>query len=101
MAAMRKRSFVDFLDFPLALGVLLTAGFYLLVNQPPLKSTLLHHYTTEHAVEYVVVFFFIWGIVDVVLRACRSPTNRSHCGRIGCRRAPRGNRSPKVPNCSP
>jgi biopolymer transport protein ExbB/TolQ len=73
MAAMRKRSFVDFLDFPLALGALLTAGFYLLINQPPLKSTLLHHYTTEHAVEYVVVFFFIWGIVDVVLRALSFP----------------------------
>src|SRR5262249_49752459 len=33
----------------------------------------IHHYTTEHAVEYVVVAFFIWGIVDVVFKICGFP----------------------------
>ena len=73
MASLRKKSFIDYFDFPLALGVLLTAGFYLLIYLTPLKRTILAHYTTEHAVEYVVVFFFIWGIVDVVLRAITFP----------------------------
>ena len=102
MASLRKKSFIDYFDFPLALGVLLTAGFYLLIylsRRSSARSS--HHYTTEHVVEYVVVFFFIWGIVDVVLRACRSPSNRSPCGKIGCRRAPRANPSPNRPSYSP
>jgi biopolymer transport protein ExbB/TolQ len=68
-----KLSISGLIDFPLALGALLTAGFYLLVNQDPLKNTLLHHYTTEHVVEYVVVFFFIWGLVDIITRALALP----------------------------
>ncbi len=70
---LRKKKLTDWLDFPLAFGILLTVGFYLLVNQEPLKSSKLHHYTTEHAVEYVVVFVFIWGLVDVIMRAITFP----------------------------
>ena len=51
----------------------LTVGFYVIVGQEPLRSSALHTYTAEHAVQYVVVAFFFWGIVDVVFRACGFP----------------------------
>jgi protein-arginine kinase activator protein McsA len=34
---------------------------------------LLHRYTTEHAVEYVIVAFFIWGTTDIFFRLLSYP----------------------------
>ena len=39
-----------------------------------MKHTLVARYTTEHAVEYVIVWFFIWGLADVAFRACMFPS---------------------------
>lgn len=31
-----------------------------------MRETILHRYTTEHVVEYVIVALFIWGIIDIL-----------------------------------
>ena len=61
------------IDLPMAVAALLTVAFYVVVNQESLKGSLIHRYTTKHFVEYVVVTFFIWGLVDVVFRLCGFP----------------------------
>ncbi|MGE3809702.1 MAG: hypothetical protein AB7K24_33975, partial [Gemmataceae bacterium] len=69
----RKSALPKVLDIPFLIGLLLTALFFVLVTQDSLKHTLVARYTTEHAVEYVIVWFFIWGLADVVYRACMFP----------------------------
>lgn len=61
------------LEIPFPLAALLTVVYYLFVTQESMKDSLLYRYTTEHAVEYVIVAFFIWGITDVVYRALSFP----------------------------
>jgi len=41
-----------------------------------MHSTLLHRYTTEHPVEYVIVALFIWGLVDIGLKLMAFPKER-------------------------
>lgn len=48
-------------------------AFYAVMLQPSMRSTVLYHYTTEHAVEYVVVALFFWGLWDVVLKFLSFP----------------------------
>lgn len=43
-----------------------TGAFYYTVHQPSMRETILHRYTTEHVVEYVIVALFIWGIIDIL-----------------------------------
>jgi biopolymer transport protein ExbB/TolQ len=57
----------------LALGVLGTAAFYVLMYQPALKGSILRHYTTEHPVEFVIVALFIWGLADIALKLLSFP----------------------------
>ena len=38
-----------------------------------MKESLWYRYTTEHAVEYVIVALFIWGLVDIALRLMSFP----------------------------
>jgi biopolymer transport protein ExbB/TolQ len=49
-------------------AALLTVGFYAALEHPALAESKLHRYTAEHAVEYVIVAFMIWGCVDVIAR---------------------------------
>jgi biopolymer transport protein ExbB/TolQ len=60
-------------DPSLILAAVGTVAFYAVVHQPSMRGTLLHHYTTEHVVEYVVVALFIWGIIDVGLKLLAIP----------------------------
>jgi biopolymer transport protein ExbB/TolQ len=55
------------------LAAIVTAAFYYTVSLPSMRGTLLHHYTTEHAVEYVIVAIFIWGIIDILLKLLSFP----------------------------
>ncbi len=55
------------------LAAICTAGFYVLINVPSMRGSILHHYTTEHAVEYVIVSVFIWGIIDIALKLLSFP----------------------------
>ncbi|MBL9122868.1 MAG: MotA/TolQ/ExbB proton channel family protein [Planctomycetaceae bacterium] len=61
------------MDVTFGLAVLLTLGYYWVITRPGMEQTLLHRYTTEHNVEYVIVAFFIWGITDTVFRALALP----------------------------
>ena len=55
-------------------GLVATAAFYAVVLLlPSMRGSLLERYTTEHAVEYVIVTFFMWGLMDVALKAVNFP----------------------------
>jgi biopolymer transport protein ExbB/TolQ len=43
-----------------------TFAFYYTIYQPSMHGSILHRYTTEHAVEHVIVALFIWGIIDLL-----------------------------------
>ena len=66
MAGARKSGLPKVLDLPLAIAAALTFGFYWVITQEAMKATLLHRYTTEHLVEYVVVALSFWGLADVL-----------------------------------
>jgi len=55
------------------LAAIATGVFYYVIWLPSMRGTLLHHYTTEHAVEYVIVGVFIWGIIDIALKLLSFP----------------------------
>jgi len=69
----RKNLLQRVLDPALLIAACITAAFYALMFQPFMHGTVLHHYTTEHPVEYVVVALFIWGLVDVCLKQLSFP----------------------------
>lgn len=73
MSSARKSSLTRVVDLPLLIGATLTISFYIFVHQPAMHDTLLHRYTTHHAVEYVIVAFFFWGSCDVILRILSFP----------------------------
>lgn len=60
-------------DKSFILGALCTVVFYVLVHQPKMQGTLIHLYTTEHVVEYVIVALFMWGMADVLLKVAALP----------------------------
>jgi biopolymer transport protein ExbB/TolQ len=62
-----------FVDPSFILAAICTGVFYFVVFQPSMRGTLLYHYTTEHAVEYVIVAVFIWGIIDIALKLLSFP----------------------------
>src|ERR1700745_2470335 len=69
----QKRALPEWIDLPMLVAALLTAAFYVIVFQKVPAGSIIHRYTTEHIVEYVVVAFFIWGMVDVVFKLCGFP----------------------------
>jgi len=72
----RKWVFSRMLDLPFAAAAVLTTIFYTIVLQESMEGTVLQRYTTEHAVEYVIVGFFIWGMMDVVFRLFTFPREK-------------------------
>ena len=60
-------------DPSLIFAVIGTVAYYAAVFHPALKGGVLFRYTTEHPVEYVIVFMFFWGMTDVVLKLCSFP----------------------------
>lgn len=73
MSAIKLPSASRILDVPLAMAAVLTAGYYWVITQESMHGTLLHSYTTQHAVEYVIVSFFIWGLCDTICRSLTFP----------------------------
>jgi len=73
MSAARKLFSFRSLDRSIFLAALGTVAFYTVVSLPAMQGSLLAHYTTEHAVEYVIVALFIWGLADVVLKMLALP----------------------------
>jgi biopolymer transport protein ExbB/TolQ len=64
------------MDVSFLLGAAATAGFYALVFFTPLRDTMLYRYTTEHAVEYIIVALFWWGLMDVLLKVAAFPKEK-------------------------
>src|SRR2546429_380949 len=61
-----KRKLPVWLDLPMAVAAVLTVLFYVVVNQSVFNGSIIHRYTTEHIVEYVVVTFFICWVAPVL-----------------------------------
>lgn len=72
----RKTIFLRALDPSFLISLACTVAFYVVVNQPAMEESLLHRYTCEHVVEYVIVALFMWGIVDVVMKAFSFPKEK-------------------------
>lgn len=66
MASRRKNPLLAALDASFLIGAVCTVIFYAIVLSPGMRGTLVHRYTAEHAVEYVVVALSFWGLVDVL-----------------------------------
>src|SRR5580692_3020382 len=73
MSKQRKSLAPHHADPSFILAAIATAVFYGVVFLPSMRGTLLYHYTTEHAVEYVIVGVFIWGIIDIALKLLSFP----------------------------
>jgi biopolymer transport protein ExbB/TolQ len=73
MSNKRKKGFFRGIDPSFVLGALFTAALYMFVLQPSMKGTLLRLYTTEHAVDYVIVALFVWGLTDIGLKMLAFP----------------------------
>ena len=73
MSQKRKTGQVRVFDASFMLSILLTAAFYVFMNLPSMRASILQHYTTEHVVEYVIVWLFAWGIIDIVLKLMAFP----------------------------
>jgi biopolymer transport protein ExbB/TolQ len=68
MSQNRKPAALRVFDPSFILGAICTVAFYWVVNQPAMNGSILHRYTTEHVVEYVIVALFIWGLIDIVIK---------------------------------
>ena len=73
MAQHRKNALLATLDASFILGAVCTAVFYAIMHSPAMQGTLLHRYTTEHIVEYIVVSLSFWGLVDVFRKIISFP----------------------------
>lgn len=60
-------------DPALILAIVATVVYYGILFQPGMHGTLLYRYTAEHAVEYVIVALFLWGMIDVLLKLTGFP----------------------------
>jgi biopolymer transport protein ExbB/TolQ len=69
----RKNPLLRALDGPFVLGAACTIGYYAYMLTPGMKGTLLHRYTTEHLVDYVIVSLFFWGLIDVLAKLLAFP----------------------------
>lgn len=61
------------LDPSFMLAVICTGIYYGIMLQPAMHGSVLARYTTEHAVEYGIVFLFVWGVIDICLKCARFP----------------------------
>jgi len=61
------------LDASFVLGAAATIGFYAIMLSPGMQGGLVHRYTTEHVVDYIIVSLFFWGLMDVVVKLCSFP----------------------------
>jgi biopolymer transport protein ExbB/TolQ len=76
MLSERKNLWLRALDPSILLGAAGTVMFYAVMHQPFMEHTLLHRFTTEHPVEYVIVALFIWGLVDIALKLSSFPKEK-------------------------
>ncbi len=80
MSQTSKTTLARALDPSFILGAVGTIAFYAVMHQPSMRETMLYRYTTEHAVEYVIVALFIWGLMDVFLKVTKLPREKLALG---------------------
>ena len=68
MSQNRKSGQARAFDATMIISIVLTASFYFVMYLPSMRGSILQHYTTEHVVEYVIVWLFAWGIIDIALK---------------------------------
>ena len=73
MSNHRKNFVLAALDGSFLLGAVATAVFYVIVLSPGMHGTLLHRYTTDHLVEYVIVALWFWAVADVLRKVASLP----------------------------
>ncbi len=73
MASSRKNWSLLKTDPALILGLACSVAFYSVVLQPAMRETQLAKYTSEHAVEYVIVTLFFWGMIDIIMKLMSFP----------------------------
>ena len=73
MSPRRKNPLSMVLDASFVIGAVCTSIFYWIMLSPRMKGSMLSHYTTEHAVEYVVVALSFWGLVDIIRKLAGFP----------------------------
>lgn len=73
MSKQRQSGFFRAIDLSFVLGAIGTGAFYWAINQPAMHDSIVHRYASEHAVEYVIVALFIWGVMDVLLKLLALP----------------------------
>lgn len=73
MSENRKTGQARAFDAASIVAIVLTAAFYAVMYSRPMRGSILQHYTTEHVVEYVIVWLFVWGIVDIVFKLLAFP----------------------------
>jgi biopolymer transport protein ExbB/TolQ len=73
MSRNRKTTILAVLDASFLMGAVCTGIFYAIIHSPGMRGSMLHRYTTEHLVEYVVVALSFWGLADVVAKLLSYP----------------------------
>ncbi len=73
MAGSRKTWSLLVADPSLIFGLISTGIFYSIILQPGLSETQLARFTSEHAVEYVIVTLFFWGMADIIMKVSSLP----------------------------
>ncbi|HUY32655.1 MAG TPA: MotA/TolQ/ExbB proton channel family protein [Pirellulales bacterium] len=73
MAQDRKTLYARVTESSWVLGAIATVSFYAIVLQPSMRGTIIHRYTAENAVDYVIVALFFWGGIDVILKLLSFP----------------------------
>lgn len=60
-------------DPSLLLAIPATICYYVVMFLPTMRESVLYMYTTQHAVEYVIVGIFMWGMIDMLLKVLMFP----------------------------
>lgn len=76
MSQFRRLGMLKAVDPSLLLAAVGTVCFYGVVHLPSMHGSLLHRYTTEHFVEYVITALFAWGLADIALKLASFPRER-------------------------
>lgn len=69
-----RKKLPTFLSDPsLLLAIVATGIYYAVVFSPMMRGGILFNYTAQHAIEYVIVGMFMWGMIDVLLKVTGMP----------------------------
>lgn len=73
MSETRKNPVLRALDGPFVLAAACTIAFYTWMHTDMMRGGMIYRYTTEHAVEYVIVALSFWGVIDILGKLAAFP----------------------------